>query len=525
MPEPIRLLVIEDSEDDAALLARELGREGFAPLCTRVEIASALKSALKNYEFDVIISDFSLPAFTALEALEIVKSGGFDLPFIVVSGSAPETAIVDALRHGARDYVMKENLTRLPLVIRRELDESIERRRRRGFDEQLRHTQRLESVGLLAGGIAHDFNNLLTGVLGNTTLVLGSTPESSPHRAPLERVVKAAEQAAHLTRQLLAYAGKGQFLMELLSVNELIRNLLSLLHVSTSRHVDLRVSLHDRLPLIRADRGQMQQLIMNLVINAAEAIPADAPGNVTVATGIETLSADDLAQASVRDSAAPGPYVCLEVRDTGAGIDRETQARIFDPFFTTKFTGRGLGLAAVMGIVRGHGGALRVVSAPGSGSTFTVHFPVATDQKVAELPMRSTEKPRVLVIDDERTVRQTCHAMLERCGYDVLLAENGKEGVETFTIFADQIAMVLLDLSSPGRNGERTLEKIRQISPDLPIVLMTGENERQAMECLAGRSATAFVTKPFRSAELQRAIERAMQAQSAGSATGTSGIQ
>jgi signal transduction histidine kinase len=509
-------LVIENSEDDAVLLIQQLKGE-FAPVYTRVETADGLKSALQDGEFDLIISDYSLPAFSALKALQIVKSCGLELPFIVVSGSVDETAIVDALRHGARDYVMKENLTRLPLVIRRELDEFAERRRRRGFEEQLRHTQRLESVGLLAGGIAHDFNNLLTGVLGNTTLVLESTSESSPHRAPLERVVKAAEQAAHLTRQLLAYAGKGQFVIEPLNLDEVIRNILPLLRVSTPRHVDLRLSLHDRLPLIRADRGQMQQLIMNLVINAGEAIPGDSHGYVIVTTRVEAVSADDLAQANIRDSAGPGAYVRLEVRDNGAGMDRETQARIFDPFFSTKFTGRGLGLSAVMGIVRGHDGALHVASALGAGSTFTVHLPLAANQQ-AVAPARSEGKPRALVIDDERTVRQTCRAMLERCGFDVLLAENGKEGIDSFTAFADQIALVLLDLAMPVMDGERTLDKIRQISPDLPIVLMTGGSELLAMERFAESGATEFLTKPFQHGQLQRAIERATRARSAGSA-------
>jgi CheY-like chemotaxis protein len=282
--------------------------------------------------------------------------------------------------------------------------------------------------------------------------------------------------------------------------------------------VDLRLSLHDRIPLIRADRGQMQQLIMNLVINAAEAIAGDARGCVLISTGIETLSADDLAGANVRDSAAPGAYVCLEVRDNGAGMDHETQARIFDPFFSTKFTGRGLGLSAVMGIVRGHGGTLRVASASGIGSTFTVHLPVAANQQIAARPVRPAEKPRALVIDQERTVRQTCRAMLERCGFDVLLAENGNEGVDLFTTLADQIAIVLLDLATWGMEADRTLERLREISPDLPIVVMTGGREMDAMERFAGRSVTGVLAKPFSRAQLQRVIEEAARARSRESA-------
>jgi DNA-binding NtrC family response regulator len=189
---PIRLLIIEDSDDDAFLVIDELKRAGFDPAFTRVDTPEALETALKSAEFDIIISDYNLPSFNAIKALDIVKNAGLEIPFVVVSGSASEETIVEAMRSGACDYVMKENLTRLPLVVRREIEASAERRRRRGFDEQIRHTQRLESVGLLAGGIAHDFNNLLTGVLGNATVVLEGLSQSSPHRPPLERVVKAA---------------------------------------------------------------------------------------------------------------------------------------------------------------------------------------------------------------------------------------------------------------------------------------------------------------------------------------------
>ncbi len=509
MAETIRVLIIEDSDDDAVLISDELRRGGFDPVYTRVETAPALETALASGEYDVVLSDYSLPAFSAIDALEIVKRSGVDVPFIVVSGSVREDFIIEAMRNGARDCVMKENLTRLPLAVSREIEESGERRRRRGFDEQMRHTQRLESVGLLAGGIAHDFNNLLTGVLGNATLVLETLPESSPHRAPLERVVKAAEQAAHLTRQLLAYAGKGRFVIEPLNMSDIVRDILPLLHVSVPRHIDLRLSLHEPLPRIRADRGQMQQLIMNLVINAAEAME-DRSGIIMISTGVEALTEDDLARARIRDQAKPGSYVCLEVRDNGTGMDEETCAKIFDPFFTTKFTGRGLGLSAVMGIVRGHGGALQVNTKPGVGSTFTVHFPMADQQSAPARDLtKATFKMHVLVIDDERTVRQTCRAMLERAGYEVMVAENGKEGLDLFEAFLDRVNLILLDLAMPVLSGDRALDEIRSISPDVPVLVMTGYSETEAVERFAGKGATGFISKPFTRAQLLQAIERA----------------
>jgi len=232
---------------------------------------------------------------------------------------------------------------------------------------------------------------------------------------------------------------------------------------------------------------------------------------IVLSTGIETLSADDLAKANVRDSAAPGVYVCLEVRDNGYGMDESTQAKIFDPFFTTKFTGRGLGLSAVMGIVRGHGGALRVTSSPGVGSTFTVHLPIAEQEAVpAARPGARFARPQVLVIDDERTVRQTCQAMLERSGYEVLLAENGKEGVEMFSAFADQISVILLDLAMPVMAGDRTFDEIRTISSDVPVIVMTGYGETEATERFAGKGPAGFISKPFNRPQLHQAIEQAI---------------
>jgi signal transduction histidine kinase len=512
MTKPVHVLIIEDSDDDAILLIEQLRRGGFHPVSTCVSTAGALELALKTGEFDVIISDYTLPSFGAPEALRLARSLAPDTPFIVVSGAVQESTIVDAMRGGARDYVMKENLTRLPLVIHRELDESAERKRRRGFDEQLRHTQRLESVGLLAGGIAHDFNNLLTGVLGNTTLVLETMAETSPHRAPLERVVKAAEQAAHLTRQLLAYAGKGVVVIEPVNLDDVIRGTLPLLHLSVPRSTELRLSMQEPIPRVRADRGQLQQLIINLVTNGAEAIGPDRRGVITLGTGLEMLTADDLAKANVRDStAAPGVYVCLEIRDNGCGMDVSTQARIFDPFFTTRFVGRGLGLSAVMGIVRSHGGALRVVSSPKVGSTFTLYLPVAEQETIPTTkPARRPARPQVLVIDDERTVRQTCRAILERSGYEVLLAENGREGVEMFSAFANQISLILLDLTMPIMAGDRTLDEIRSISADVPVIVMTGYSETEAVERFTGKGPAGFVKKPFTRPQLQQAIEQAL---------------
>src|SRR5690242_1687150 len=296
-PKPLNVLVIEDSDDDAILISEELKRGGYRPDFHRVESAEELKKALSGCEFDVIVSDYSLPQFTALEALKLVQASGKDIPVIVVSGSVRESTIVDAMRAGARDYVMKENLTRLPLAVGRELEEAAERKARRQFDDQMRHTQRLESLGVLAGGVAHDFNNLLTGILGNVSLAMDDAPSGTQMRPLLEQALQAAEQAANLTRQMLAYAGRGKFFVESVDVSAAVREVSALLNASVSKNISLHFDLQEGLPPVEADRGQVQQLLMNLVINAAEAIGAEVPGSIFVNTGQHQLTEDELRNA------------------------------------------------------------------------------------------------------------------------------------------------------------------------------------------------------------------------------------
>ena len=264
---------------------------------------------------------------------------------------------------------------------------------RKQAEERLRQTQKLESLGLLAGGVAHDFNNLLVGVIGNASLAQELLPPGNPAAELLDGVIKTGEQAAHLTRQMLAYSGKGRFVVEALDLSALIPEIGGLVRPSISKKIALHFDLEEDLPPIEADRGQIQQVFMNLVLNAAEAIGSH-DGLISVRTGVQNV---DDAYVRLHPEAAelkPGEYVFLEVRDTGCGMDDATRAKIFDPFFSTKFTGRGLGLAAVAGIVRGHKGAISVTSAPGQGSCFTVLFPAAARGAGGRLPARQHGAPR-----------------------------------------------------------------------------------------------------------------------------------
>jgi PAS domain S-box-containing protein len=347
---------------------------------------------------------------------------------------------------------------------------------RKHVDEQLRQTQKLESLGVLAGGVAHDFNNLLTGILGNVSLALEQLSTNHPVRQPLRSALTASERAADLTKQLLAYAGKGRFVIEAINLSILIREISELIQTSIPRTVQLRLELMEDLPVVEADASQLQQLIMNLVINGAEAIGEDRSGTVLVTTGVQDVDEQYIHSTfGPKDGVTPGQYVTLQVHDSGVGMNDEVISRIFDPFFTTKFTGRGLGLAAVQGIVRGHKGTLKVYSQPGKGTTFKVLLPVS-NRVLPENPRRPSAEAlsgdaTVLVIDDEQIVRQTAKAMLERYGYTVLLAENGREGVDLFRVLSDKVGLVILDMTMPVMSGEETLRNLKLINPQVRVLL------------------------------------------------------
>jgi PAS domain S-box-containing protein len=385
----------------------------------------------------------------------------------------------------------------------------------KALEEQLRQTAKLESLGVLAGGIAHDFNNLLVGILGNASLVRDAMPAASAMRPMLDDVIKASQRAASLTHQLLAYSGKGKFVIQPVDLSELARDMVSLIQSSIPRSVRLQLDLAANLPAVTADATQMQQLIMNLVINGAEAI-GERPGAVTVTTSVQQL--DERAVSDMRSSGEiePGTYVSLEVQDNGAGMDEATIERIFDPFFTTKFTGRGLGLSATLGIVRGHKGSIRVESRPGEGSRFTVLLPAAREQaRTASVPEDTqqdyTGSGAVLVVDDEELVRRAAAAALEHCGYTVITAGDGRVAAELFRKFSSRIVLVVLDLSMPVMNGEECLRIINDIRPDVPVILSSGFSEADTVRRFGASRFAGFLQKPYTAAHLAEMAKAAVK--------------
>lgn len=372
------------------------------------------------------------------------------------------------------------------------------------FEQQMQQTQRLESLGVLAGGIAHDFNNLLTGIIGNASLMSETLPVLDPNRRFLDDMTLAAERAADLTRQLLAYSGRGQFVVGPVNVSELVSEISTLVNASIPKSVALRLELDKGIPPIKADRSQIQQLVMNLIINAAESVGEHRPGTVLVKTGTQQLDEQAIRVAFPAVELRPGNYIYLEVRDDGSGMSPEILARIFDPFFTTKFTGRGLGLAAATGIVKAHHGAICVHSTPGRGSTFKVFFPVAEGISEAD---SDGGKTTILVVDDEEFVRKVAQSTLQNEGYRVLLAADGKEAVELFRRKSASIALVILDLTMPVMGGNEALRQMRAINPEAVIVLSSGYGEAEATKRFGNESLDGFIQKPYTSARLRERVK------------------
>jgi len=384
--------------------------------------------------------------------------------------------------------------------------------RKRG-EERLQQTQKLESIGLLAGGIAHDFNNLLVGVIGNASLAQEILPPGDPVAELLEGVIKGGEQLANLTRQMLAYSGKGRFFLERLNLSEIIPEMNGLIQPAIPKNVALHFELGRDLPQIEADRGQMQQVFMNLVINAAEAIGSD-PGMISVTTGVQVVDEAYIRRNPEAAELCAGAYVCLEVGDTGCGMDAATRMKIFDPFFTTKFTGRGLGLAAVSGIIRGHKGTIKVASEPRKGSRFTVLLPAAQSampvRKIVERPAAPHVTGTVLVVDDEEIVRDMAVRTLQRHGFNVFSANDGLEAIEMVKSHPGGISLIVLDLSMPGMSGEQALPEIQKIRPEIKVIVSSGYNEAETMALFKGREVAGFIQKPYTSKRLAEKVNSAL---------------
>ncbi|MBN2586377.1 MAG: PAS domain S-box protein [Candidatus Fermentibacteraceae bacterium] len=406
---------------------------------------------------------------------------------------------------------------RVIAVVRDITDRREAERKRLELEGRIQHTQKLESLGVLAGGIAHDFNNILMTILGNADLAMMSIPDSSPARSFLGEIVNAASTASDLARQMLAYSGRSEFEIHPLDLNEVVLELTHMLEVSISKKAVLRFRFAEKLPRVMADSAQIRQVIMNLITNASEAI-GDRSGYISITTGAMYCDREYLATTELTDEISEDLYVYLEVADTGSGMDDTVRTQLFEPFFTTKYAGRGLGLSSVLGIVRGHRGAIKVYSEPGEGTTFKVLLPACTGEgdDVTEVESggsgeRWKGSGKVLFADDEDTVLAIGRRMLENMGFDVITAEDGRQAVERFRENADGIILVILDLTMPHLSGDEVYREIRRIREGVPVIVSSGFSQKDVMHRFAGKHLHGFIQKPYRADDLSRVIRRVLE--------------
>ncbi|MBI2880217.1 MAG: response regulator [Candidatus Tectomicrobia bacterium] len=519
----LKALLVEDDDRAREFLEAVLRSRGHdVAACPNATMAW---EAYQQVFHELVILDWLLPGMDGLELCRLMRGlprGKSSVILMVTVRNHPQE-LQEVLEAGADDYLSKPvdlGLLEVRLTIaERRARERAEGRQaeeeRKQLEAQFQHTQKLESLGVLAGGIAHDFNNLLMSILGYAGLAMIDVPLESPARYSVEQIETAGLRAAELTNQLLAYTGKTPLIIQPLSLSKLVEEMAHLLEAIIPKAVVVEYHFDPDPPPIDGDASQLRQVAMNLITNASEAI-GDGSGVIRVSTGEIEVDHSYLSETYLGHELPDGRYVFLEVSDTGSGMDEEMRERIFDPFFTTKSTGRGLGLAALMGIVRGHRGAIRLHSEPGRGTTFRVLFP-CSEQAGEEPPGRPRiarglqGRGTILVVDDEDSVRTVSRMMLEKCGFTVLTARDGKEGVDLFREYSDNIAAVILDLTMPQMDGEEAFHEIRRIRPDARVMLSSGYPEEDASYRFAGKGLAGFIQKPYGPMLLIEKLEELLQ--------------
>jgi len=518
----IRTLLIDDDEEDVALfrgLLEESERETEGGPAFEMDQARTLDQArecLDRGRVDVALVDVCPETGAGMEIVAELTRMAPDLPIVVATRGRER----EALQKGAVDCIDTDRLDSywLNRALRYAINRKEIEREKRRMEEQLWASQKMESLGELAGGVAHDFNNLLCGILGNASLARETVPENSTAGECLRDIERVAERATVLCRQMLAYAGGRQAMAEEFDLNELVSEKPELLRTSISKEARLTTRIAPEAIMVHADRSQIGQIILNLVVNASDALNG-LPGDIELTTGVVKADAGFFADAELRPELPPGEYACLSVTDSGCGMDEETRARIFEPFFTTKFVGRGMGLPAALGIVRSHGGAFKVDSQPGKGTRVSVYLPFvgSTLLRGAE-PAKATEdwsdRGTVLLVDDEEPVRDAASRFLKRLGYSVIEAVDGVEGFERFMSNRGLLRAVIMDLTMPGLDGGHLCAEIRKVDPAVPILLMSGYSRSEVMHRVEPGLNLPFMQKPFRFPEFRDRMRQLLEPES-----------
>ena len=531
MKTPLRLLHLEDDPVDAELITTTL-MEGNIPCQSQiVATRQAFVAALKEGRMDLILADYSIPGFDGMTALTLARQHCPDVPFLFVSATIGEELAIDAMHQGATDYVLKQRLGRLvPSVQRalRELEDRVERKRAeealRQSEKQFRQSQKMEAVGRLAGGIAHDFNNLLTVIMGYSQVLLTELGPQHPLRGKIEETLKAGERAATLIRQLLTFSSKQSLDPKVLSLNTAVTSLENLLRRLIGEDIQLVSQLDQTNGRLRADQAQLEQILVNLVVNARDAMPKG--GTLTIETAQVELTRSPVYHLT---PLPPGPYVRLSVSDTGCGMDRKTQSHIFEPFFTTKEEGKGtgLGLSTVFGIVTQCGGAIDVTSRVGHGTRFDLYFPSIESDILTTAPTQPLGQPQrgtetILLVEDEPSVRMLVRDELRKLGYQVVEAKNGIEACLLATQQAGSLQLLLTDVVMPGMGGRELAQHLSVIKPDLRTLFISGYMDDIGIMAGQEEGTSSFLQKPFTPEVLARAVRNLLDASTPSVRTGTS---
>ena len=508
----MRILMLEDDDSDEELIRRELVRLTPTPAIRRVTTESAFLAALSDFLPDVILCDHNVPTFGGRIALDAVRRTAPETPFILVTGSLDEETAVSYLKAGASDYILKDRLVRLGPAILDALTRARQRRSLKQLEEQLLQAQKMEAVGQLAGGVAHDFNNILTAIVGYTDLLAAELAPDARQHEDLEEIRKAARRAAALTRQLLSFSRKQVLEPRIVDVNGVVMNLDKMLRSLISENIEFTMQLAEDLDAARVDPNQLEQVIMNLAINARDAMPDG--GRLTIETANAELDAD---YAAKHVSVIPGDYVMLAVTDTGCGMSAETKARIFEPFFTTKPAGRGtgLGLSTVYGIVKQSGGNIWLYSELAKGTTFKVYLPAIDSLpedigKVAPAEPTARGAGTVLVVEDDEQLRRLTHRALANAGYVVLEADRGRTALEVARRHAGTIDLLLTDIVMPDTNGRKLAETLRAARPGMRVLYMSGYPDRAIVSHGMLAPTDAYLSKPFTTEAIARKVREVL---------------